>query len=292
MTAAACLVRVVAERAGSVLPARLDELGEERIELPSPVPRVGIDVALAHGGVVDHIGRHGGVEDHEPDARREAIGVDRADERPVADPVVVEPLVADRLAQDVEVGRNGLAPHVGRQWAPALQAPVDPGSGRLLEGHRALGRRWRGVRGVHPVELGVGQAVEAVRLTDPPRVEPDDVPCLAQLGSEDTRLLDELGARSSRAAGVDEQRPSGCSRPGREPAQGDVDGWAGRLGVVHGDRHRRAVEVLVVSALLPPHLLRVEAPQRGRVGSTAAVNRISAPVVAVGAPDVDDVVCR
>ena len=152
-------------------------------------------------------GIDGAVEDQPPGVGREQLGVGGSQVRAVGETQVGQRLLAVDRPQDVKVlGRaNGVDVVQEPRGAGLRRTGLPHLLGPLLGGRGRGGRRV--VRpGSLGVELGVGQAVDRCGGAHAARVETDDVVGAGEvLGEVGAGAFDQLDARPSRPARVDEQ---------------------------------------------------------------------------------------
>ena len=181
----------------------------------------------AQGGV------DGSVEDQATGVGREELGVGCPQVGAVGEAQVGEHLLPVDRAQDVEVPSS--ADGIDMVQKPRRAGLRLAGRVHLLSPlHGGGGRRRRRVirTGSLGVELGIGQAVDRRRGAHAAGVEADDVVGADQvLGEVGAGTLDQLNARASRPARVNEQGPD------RVPARGPL---------LHRDLDRLATGVVVV----------------------------------------------
>lgn len=182
-----------------------------------PVERRLDRLDLRHLFLVEVLGRiDGRFEDEPSDVRRVQVGVGRAECRSVRDAEVVQPLVAEEVAHQVEVARGVRGPDVREQRPGMLGAGLGPVVAGVV----------RGLPAVH----GDGRAGAA-------RVEGDQVVAV----QERLVLAEVFGqfthAGHAGAAEVEEERADapGVRAGGLVADQGDVDRPAVRFPVVEGD---------------------------------------------------------
>lgn len=181
-----------------------------------PVERRLDRLDLRHLLLVEVLGRiDGRFEDEPSDVRRVQVGVDRAERRSVRDAEVVQPLVAEEVAHQVEVARGVRGADVREERPGVLGAGVGP----VVAGV---------VRGL-PAAHGDGRANAA-------RVEGDQVVAV----EERLVLVEEFGqsahAGHAGAAEVEDERADapGVRAGGLAAYQGDVDRPAIWFPVVEG----------------------------------------------------------
>ena len=177
-------------------------------------------------------GVDGAIEHHGADVVGVAVGVHRADERPVREAQVGQLLIADGDADLVEIAHHGLRREIGQQVGVALGAGSRIRLGLVDEGlqlDRAVGRR-----------IDIRETVEVVDAADraagihPARIEPDDVePGPDRLRKGGPVVAHELHAGPARTARVHDQRPDPGGRVcGGEADQRDIQGPCRRIVVV------------------------------------------------------------
>ena len=178
---------------------------------------------LVDAGVVAEVDRP--VEDHRAGVLGEGVGVLRPDLGAVGEAQVVQPLVADEPAQQVEVahgvgGRDVLEQHPGAGQAVPAEA-LDRG----VEGGGLGGVVRRAVEGEEPVEGGVVGAADRRRPADAAGVPAHEVLVLEALAGEAGQQAQPGPARAAR---VDEQaaeprrrrRPDAAHHQRERPAVG------------------------------------------------------------------------
>ena len=159
------------------------------------------------------------VDDEGPDLSREKVGVGLAEDRAVGVAEVVQLLVADQLAEPVQVAGDvggGHVPEDGAAVGRAGRSQFLVGDALLLFLGRGLGKGNGGQVGNRLLEGVVAAQRRASR--NAARVEADDVEPGPDLKREElSDAAGEVDARPARPAGVEEERadPSGGSwKPG------------------------------------------------------------------------------
>ena len=188
------------------------------------------------GGVGDEV--EAAVEDHRARAAGEEVGVGRGGVRAVGVAVEAEGLLAEPLAQEVEVAGGVRRREVPQALAGARQARSARLGGRGPERRGARGPDGRG----HPVGAE-GVARDRRGRPGAPRVDREDVEPRAQPVEAPREAPQARGRRRAGPAVVHHQRPDPRRGVGgRQPHRGQVDRLAGGLPVVQRDRHRGALE--------------------------------------------------
>ena len=182
----------------------------------------------------------------------------------VRDPEVVEALLSECGAQHVEVARRIGRGHVieesldrSRAFHERARTLERSDLGWFIGGAIDLDQR---------IELRVIGAVDRRRLAHAARIEADDVEGLPDRIRDDrTRRAGVFDPARAGATGIDDQRSACVARCGAAQ-YGDLQRRTCRIGVVHGNLERGALEAIAVG---PGELLVVEAGQirRGRRGS-------------------------
>ena len=233
-------VAVVVERAGAVRRA----VGEKRVERV-----LGAD-GLGSGGLdTVEIGIDRAVEHHRPDVRREEGRVRRSELAAVREAHVRDGVLAEGLADAIEVvGRVDGRDVPEHRFVLLLARVVE--LLRAIDQYLVLFGRVRRRIGLREVAVEIVDAVDRRAAARSPRVPSDDVEAIADaLGPDRCGVDDEVGAGHTRPARVHEERADALGRvPRGKPHETEVDRAAllvGRGGSVVVDRHRegRALDV-------------------------------------------------
>ncbi len=219
--------------AGDVLRAVAHVVVERALE---PLGLVEVALERVLRGVDD------GVEHRVADPLGEQVGVDGAQFGAVGDAEVVQLVVAQRLAHDVQVAGRARGVHMPEHLPGVLPASVHV---RLVGGQRRLQLVIvvrGGVDGVRVVDLLVALAFDARARADAARVEADEV----VTGAQGLVAAGEAGqrrhARTAGPAEVEEQRTdAGGPLPGLRADQSEIDGGPGRRRVVQRHLERGAL---------------------------------------------------
>ncbi len=176
-----------------------DEVPERQLEA------AGLGFRPRHGAL-QRIDR--AVEHHRTDLRREQLGVDGAEERPVRVAEVAEFRVTDRATDRVHVA-GSLLGREQRQLRAVLRAASRLGLFRVGDDRVELrGRDRIGRLGIEFVLVFRADALHLGRVTDTAGVETDEIETVGDRVRQLLRQLDgKFDARGARAARIHEQRP-------------------------------------------------------------------------------------
>ena len=229
------------------------------------------------------------VEDQRAQVGGEQVRVRRTQERPIGHAHEREALVADRLAQLLEVAGDVGGPDEPEQWPRGartrLRVPAVGGDQRVAcgRGHRD-GIGGRAVRG----RRFAAAAVQATAVADAAWIHLDDVEARLDRRSEDTEVAaQELRAGLTGAARIDDQRADAVGRVQRRLArERDADRRVPGVRVVDGHREGRGLDP--TAAGCPRKRCRIGrglggrrgrgGPSAGRGGATRPAGRDARPV--------------
>ena len=236
--------------------------------LERPVETRGL-FGIEFGEVVDRLDRS--VEHQRAHPVGEQLGVGGTESGAVREPDIAQPIVADRVADLVEIAcrvvRSEPRPDLDRVGGARRGPPLGLGDEGVPTGIVAL------VEQRDVVVEGV-VALDGRARSDATRIERHEVePLRDLLGHDQRHRLQEVDARRPRPARIEHQRPDSLVVVhGRHPGDGDVDHAAIRSVVVerHGDRSALDVDGRCLGIDARPPLDRAGSGLRcdryGRVG--------------------------